>query len=241
MWMKPISAVEVRAAMNVSTGLIAETELTVDQRSAILCGLDNASVMENIHSFVSNGGLLSEWCEMHQFDFYRVFGWIRTDSARMKLYEQADSIHIHAAKNKILREIKAIGGANIAEAYNADGTMKHVKDMPLHLQRAIVSMKSGITNDGQAWSELKTADKLKALELYGKTLALFVDHKVPEIGATLEDLVLKSFERGQQNERERSGIGTGSPGTGTNSQGVRAGTDGDTRGQDPGFGSDPKL
>lgn len=218
---------------------IHEAELPLDQRRAILTGEDNMAVMENIHAFVANGGLLSEWCEMYDFDFYRVYGWIRADAGRNQMYQQCDALHIHAAKNKILREIKQIGGANIADAYNADGSMKNIHDMPVHMQRAIVSMKSGTTKDGEAWHELRAADKLKALELYGKTLAMFVDHKVPEIGSTLEDIVLKSYERGQQNERQR--IEGSTERGGGDSEGVRGDADGGARGQDSGHGSDPEL
>ena len=237
--MKHLSAREVREALNTRTLLPAEEQLTNDERKAILTGEDNARVLDSIHGFVASGGLLSEWCEMHDFDFYRVFSWIRNDTARLKRYEQADAIHIHAAKNKILREIKAIGGANIADAYNDDGTIKSIHEMPLQLQRAIVSIKSGVSMDGEAWLEMKTADKLKALELYGKTLALFVDHKIPETSATLEEIVLKSYERGQQNERQR--LEGSTERAGEYHQGVRRGADGDARGQDSGDGSDQKL
>lgn len=98
----------------------------------------------------------------------------------------------------ILARIWEIANINLADAYNDDGSLKKIKDMPEEIQRAISGIKTykdfleGV-EVGET-KEIKLWDKVRALELLGKNRKLFTD-KVEHSGKlTLEDIVAGSGE-----------------------------------------------
>lgn len=86
--------------------------------------------------------------------------------------------------DQVLVEIKNLASADPAEAFNADGTLKSIHDMPAELRRSISGIDveeakydrdgveiRGIVRKIRFWS------KPHALELAGKNLALFVERR----------------------------------------------------------------
>lgn len=104
----------------------------------------------------------------------------------------AERAHQRAEKTgltaeKVLSEIMRVALVDIGQAYDADGKLLAIKDMPEDVRRAIASIESeelweerfegnrkkrtqiGVTHKVRFW------DKLKANELLGKNLKLFLD------------------------------------------------------------------
>ncbi|WNO60436.1 terminase small subunit [Rheinheimera sp. MMS21-TC3] len=80
----------------------------------------------------------------------------------------------------ILQEVALIGFQNLAGAYNKDGTLMNIHDMPEAVQRTIASIEVDELRDPDGdsigrTSKLRVTDKLKALEMLGKHEKLWTD------------------------------------------------------------------
>lgn len=102
---------------------------------------------------------------------------------------------------RVLQEIQRISCCDIGQAFNEDGTLKPLKDMPEDVRRAISSIEVdeirlggedtkpiGVTRKIKFW------DKNKAIEMAGRYHKLFTDKVEHSGGLTLEQLVAKSRE-----------------------------------------------
>lgn len=119
-------------------------------------------------------------------------------TAKEQAYELLTKLHIQAKINQLIkeqldrlkiksdfvvRELLNIATANIADAYNVDGTLKAIEDMPEPIMKAIAFMKRVDLFDGQGKERKKIGcnwcvrfyDRIRALELLGKHLKMFTD------------------------------------------------------------------
>ena len=108
----------------------------------------------------------------------------------------------HAKKNdvtaeRIIKELAIMAFFDVQVLYNNDGTLKQITELDSEVTRAIHSTKCRLEKQGQDkedWAEIKeirTHDKLKALELLGRTLAMFTDKNQTEHSGEIS-LTLKS-------------------------------------------------
>ena len=133
---------------------------------------------------VANGGTIIDLCKMWAIKYSDVMRVIRANESYKKSYDQALLDRDEWAKERILSEVKALSTYTIKDALNADGTFKALKDMPDHLAAAIKE----VDLDGN----LKFSDKLKALDLLGKQLGIFIEKKEISGRVTLEQLILEA-------------------------------------------------
>lgn len=110
-----------------------------------------------------------------------------------------DLQRIEATAAKIKRELTNIAFVNIADAYDANGSLKKFEDMPIELQRAILAIEADEIYSGRGedrklvgyTKRLKLTDKIKALELLGRHQKMFTDVVAHEVNldqlATLMD------------------------------------------------------
>ena len=92
---------------------------------------------------------------------------------------------------QVIDELARIAFFDVGQLYNNDGTLKEMSQLGSEITRAIHSTKQRIEKQGQDkedWAEIKeirTHDKLKALELLGKTIALFTDVSKTELSGAV--------------------------------------------------------
>lgn len=97
--------------------------------------------------------------------------------------------------DKVVNELARIAFFDVGVLYNEDGTLKEIAQLDSEVTRAIHSTKQRIEKQGQDkedWAEIKeirTHDKLKALELLGKHLAMFTDKHEHSGTLSLKDFV----------------------------------------------------
>jgi phage terminase small subunit len=104
---------------------------------------------------------------------------------------------------RILNELFLIGTADIGEAYNADMTLKALKDMPEPIRRAISAIDvdeimSGSGKDAVKIGETKKVkfwNKEKGLELLGRHLRLFADVIQHDVTDRLADAMREAEDR----------------------------------------------
>lgn len=100
------------------------------------------------------------------------------DASLNKITERAE---ISAAE--VLRELALLATVRIKDAYNEDGTLKSVHEMPEQIQAALASLEvdeifagpRGLKRKVGETKKLKVFDKVRSLELLGKHFKLFTD------------------------------------------------------------------
>lgn len=158
---------------------------------------------------IINGGSVLDYCEAHGIEYSDLWAWIQEDKARQNQYDRAVAGQNEWAIVRVLKELKCVALADIRELYDETGKLKHPKEWPEHVARAISSVDvfeeyegSGKNREFVGYTKrVRVMDKLKALEMIGKYLKMFVD-RVQHEGLTLEDLVEQS--RGGEPRYERS-------------------------------------
>lgn len=90
-----------------------------------------------------------------------------------EMKRRAERVEVKA--DDVLRELLWILKTDIGAAFDENGHMRSLKDMPESLRRTISSVEVEQGNDGGAAVKLKTWDKIRAAELLGKHLKLFTD------------------------------------------------------------------
>lgn len=112
-------------------------------------------------------------------------------SARIKELGAPAVEAAQVSAKQVIEELARIAFFDVGQLYNEDGTLKEMTQLDSNITRAIHSTKQRIEKQGQDkedWAEIKeirTHDKLKALELLGKTIALFTDKTQTELSGAV--------------------------------------------------------
>ena len=95
-----------------------------------------------------------------------------------------------AAVKDIVRKLIIMADYDPAEMYDQNGNLKSIHDIPEKIRRNIQSIKTNRTEISEAVftevAEIKTPDRLKAVELLGRYLKMFTDIVEHKGNVTLE-------------------------------------------------------
>jgi phage terminase small subunit len=91
--------------------------------------------------------------------------------------------------DRILQELAHVAFLDPAELAGEQGTLRELASMPEHVRRAVESLE--VRPDGTV--KLVPSNKLKALELLGKSQKLFTDKVEHDVSETLGELVAGSM------------------------------------------------
>ena len=150
--------------------------------------------------FIAEGGTGPQYLCGRGVTYARMLAWVRESEDRETALTMAETAGSRVMVKHILEELKRIGLVDIRRAYSETGALKPMAEIPTEVAAAIVAVETeemlvGGELVGQV-RKVKFSDKLRALELLGKNLQLFVDtSRVIHMGrVTLEDLVMQSID-----------------------------------------------
>lgn len=104
----------------------------------------------------------------------RLLGNVRVSAAISKaMHRRAERVEVKA--DEVLRELLRLALADVGEAFQADGRLKPIHEMPSDMRRAISGVEAVETEDGGTLRKVRFWDKTRALEMLGRHLALFTD------------------------------------------------------------------
>lgn len=188
--------------------LIHESELTqevlslTEQRKRFERLLSDPNLMEVICSHVASGGSLVDLAKTWKVRYGDLCNWIRNDPVLEKRYMKSIDDRAEWAVESLKDELKAIAMSDIRLAFNPDGSVKPVEEWPDALAKTVQSVEVNELFEGYGkdrthigyTKKLKFWDKVKALELLGKTMALFIDRHQVQGVLKLEDIIAASYK-----------------------------------------------
>ena len=148
---------------------------------------------------LANGGDLTTICDVWGVRYSDVSRWLC--SLPDKEYQNALMERASWYEAEIYRQIRQVALTDIRDAFNDDGTLKSIKDMPAHIAQAIASIDNdelfaGSGKDREKIGDtkkIKLYDKLKAIEMLGKQIGMFVQKHEVRGTVRLEDIVAGSW------------------------------------------------
>jgi len=138
---------------------------------------------------IVEGGTLPWLCKTWGVRFSDIMRWINADKEREKTYRQALNDRTEWYVETVLQELKMIATVDIRNAFDKDGKLLPIKNLPADLAAAL----GGIEVTEKGTTKIKLWDKLKALELAGRKHAMFVDTVKHTGSIKLEDMVGESM------------------------------------------------
>lgn len=184
---------------------------------------DDPSLIVDICDHIANGGSPIQLAHIYNIKFATLIRWVRDDIDRTKLYNQAMFDRGEWVKERVLMELGHIATSDIAGMFDDSGSIKHPKDWPQELRRAVagVDVKEEFDTEGALVGyvkKIKLWDKMKGLELTGKTLAMFLEKHEHTIEKSLEDLIVESYKLAEQNNKQTKDVNSNQSGPTTNTE-----------------------
>lgn len=156
--------------------------------------LSDPDLLATICAHVANGGTLITLCETWELRFSDIMAWIHADiEGREKAYIKALNDRAEWGQEVVLAELRAIGTADRTKIFNGAGKLLPVSEWPKDVAKAVAGYEESDTQWGVS-IKVKYTDKLKALELLGKQMGMFVEKRELSGTVTLEQLVSQSRE-----------------------------------------------
>lgn len=167
------------------------------ERVSIL--LDIQNLVPIICEHVANGGSLISLCKIWDVRYSQVVKWIRLSKEHSELYDAALRDRSEWTKEKILDEIRNLAEYDIRQIYNDDGTVKPINQWPEEVAKAITQIES-VELMGKKQGDVKkvkTESRKAALELLGKTQAMFTEKVEHSAADSLASLIAQTFNRNE--------------------------------------------
>lgn len=163
--------------------------------------ISTPDILDTICSYVASGGTIVTLANCWDIRFGDLSNWLHKEPERSKRYRDALEDRTEWAMERLLRELRSIALSDIKQLFNEDGAVLPVSEWPDSVSRAISSIEVdelwGKNAEGKneqigTTKKVKFWDKLRALELIGKNVGMFVDRHVHEGKLTLEHLVAQA-------------------------------------------------
>ncbi len=138
-------------------------------------------IVEEVCLQLANGGSLITAAEKLSVPYSRLSVWLNADEdrrTRVRLaIESRDEWLIH----RITDELQAIGLVDIRQAFQEDGRLKPLSEIPETITKCISGIDVAETYDKDGTvtqvKRLRMIDKMKALEMLGRNLEKFIERK----------------------------------------------------------------
>lgn len=152
---------------------------------------------ETLFAHIANGGTLIGLADVWKVRHSDLAGYLGRNPSLMQQYTVAMMARDEWEKERCLQELRAIATVDIRQAYNEDGTLKPMREMPPEIAACISSVESDELFEGVGQEremigytkKVKFWDKAKAIELFMKKHGLLIERKQVQHTLRLEDLI----------------------------------------------------
>lgn len=164
-----------------------EIDLTPSQMRA---KLESPELIRNIIAEVANGKTLIEASKEYNVHYGFLIERINKDDDTAQALRDAFFARKEYTKELLLQELQDLAKFNIAEMYDDDMNVKHIKEMPSYMQKCIKGVE--VKADGSV--KIQFIDKLKAIEVLAKTTDMLVQRVEVTADETLENIIGRTFK-----------------------------------------------
>ena len=151
-------------------------------------------LMDKVCNHIAMGGSAIDIAETLRINYATLITWIRSESTRLKRYEQSLVFRNEWAKEKVLKEIRDLGTFDIRKVLGVNGEVLPASEWPDEIAKAVVSIDVSEETNGYeniGWlKKVKFVDKLKALEMSAKNLSLLTEKHEVSGNLTLDQLIM---------------------------------------------------
>lgn len=166
--------------------------------------LSDPDIVRDICRHIAGTGSLRSFCAQRRLEYGMVREFLAEGEAA-RAYADALVVRDDNARDLVVDELTAIIDSDLTQAFDADGNLLRMAEMPERIRRMVAGVKFREIFEMQGKGEdrakvhvgnvieLKFIDKMKAIELRGRTLAMFTDKTQHDVGVTLEDLIRESM------------------------------------------------
>lgn len=153
--------------------------------------------VDELCAHVANGGTLIDLAKIWNVRYSDLANYMASSRTLVQRMDRALIARNEWEIEIMIRELRAIATCDIRDAYNVDGSLKKMTDMPANVAAALASVEvdelfEGVGRDREqigVTKRVKFWDKAKAIELFMKKHGLLIDRHKVEIETRLEDLV----------------------------------------------------
>lgn len=171
--------------------------LPIDYRERFKALMARSSFIDDVFAWIANGGTLITLAETWGVRHSDISGFIAEHKELRERYDFALVVRGEWEVERCLQELRAIATVDIRQAYNDDGSLKNVRDMPPGVAAALQSVETdelfeGVGQDREqigVTRKVKFWDKAKAIELFMKKHGLLVERVKVQHTTRLEDLI----------------------------------------------------
>lgn len=187
-------------------------------RTELNNALSDATLITDICALVAIGGTLTQLCADRGLPYKAINRWIADDEKRQAAYARALQIREDHAKDLIIAELIAYIKADITQAFDAEGNLLALPEMPDDVRRLVagVKFKEVFEFDGVGRGkklvhtgnliEIKFWDKPRSIETFMKHLAMLVDRKQVAVTLSLADLIAGVDKQKKESSNDRNAI-----------------------------------
>ena len=164
--------------------------------------LSRAGAIDDFYKHVANGGSPIDLAASWKIPFSELMHWIHKNPTRKQMYDDALQAQAEWAVRRVLQEVKRIGFADIRQAYDEDGKLKAMKDMPSEVAAVIASVESIDYFEGSGKNKefvgviqkVKFWNKLDAIKMLATNLGMLVERVEHSGKVSLESLITESLQ-----------------------------------------------
>lgn len=143
--------------------------------------IEDPAQLDDMLEAISCGTTMLEWCEEKEIRYGSVCRAMSTPERKKRL-DAAREMRDELLTDMVIRNLREFADVKLKDAYDSDGNLLPLSDMPEGLQRAItgVTVTSSVIGTGdtasiQTVTKIHTVKPEKVLELLGKYRKMFVD------------------------------------------------------------------
>ncbi len=154
--------------------------------------LAEPSLLDDICRHVANGGTPLDLTRTWDLRYGDVMAWLNRDAERLKQYTAALNARAEWGREVLLHELSMMSEFRTTGMFDAEGKLLPVEKWPAAAAAAVASIEFDSAS-GRPTSlkfSAKASDKLKAIELKGKILSMFVEKHELSGKVTLEELLV---------------------------------------------------
>lgn len=171
-----------------------------DYKKRLAYILAHPDLMEEVCAHVANGGTAQTLVEAWDIRYSDLMRAIRTNKDWDQRYIHALNDRAEWGKEMFLSQLRAFARLDISRAFNEDGSLKPVTEIPADIMQAVEGIEvdelwEGAGKDREqvgVTKKLKFLPKLKAIELAMKNAGLLIERHVVKEVKSMEELLAES-------------------------------------------------